>query len=181
MAQARSHGVLGPPLGQVRPDVTTDTETILTGLEKFHDDFDFKAPEFSDRFGDVMDELVTQCPVAHGNTPNKRFDAGTEHASDQFWVVTSFEELRRCARESELFSKARGGMLVERPPGFTRHIRGVCNEVIDEFIAGDHRRRQRCSAAIDAERWLTDAADDETEITDAQRKTTSENLIGAQR
>jgi hypothetical protein len=40
MAQARSHGVLGPPLGQVRPDVTTDTETILTGLEKFHDDFD---------------------------------------------------------------------------------------------------------------------------------------------
>jgi thioredoxin reductase (NADPH) len=34
-----------------------------------------------------------------------------------------------------------------------------------------------CSAAIDAERWLTDAADDETEISDARRKTTSENLI----
>ncbi len=93
---------------------------MSAGLESFHEDFDVKSPRFSGEFEDIVDDLLRRCPVAHGSMPSNRFDAQDEYASEDFWVVTEFDEIRRCARESELFSSGIGGILVQRPPGLNR-------------------------------------------------------------
>ncbi len=89
-------------------------------LDQFHDDFDLMSPYFKFHNEEVLDELVSRCPVAHGRVANNRLDSGTDQASDDFWVVTKPEDINRVAQDHELFSSTRGGCVVVRPEGMLR-------------------------------------------------------------
>lgn len=79
----------------------TDTKPLL---RDYHRDFDHEDPEFSLRFDDVIDELVTRCPMS-------RSDKG--HG---YWLVNRHEDVRRCGQDWKTFSSAKGYM-VNRPEG----------------------------------------------------------------
>jgi cytochrome P450 len=116
-------------------------------------DFDIEDPEFNERFDEILDAFVAECPMA-------RSDVG--HG---YWVVNRWSDVRRCGQDWKRFSNASGwqlnrpegapGILPEEsdPPyhntwrrvlnpyfepnrlsGYDPDIRRYANELIDTFI-----------------------------------------------
>ncbi len=59
----------------------------------FHNTFDYLDPEFGSRFYDVLDDLRTNCPVAH-------------EARRGWWFVSRYQDVRRVLLDWETFSSA---------------------------------------------------------------------------
>jgi cytochrome P450 len=59
----------------------------------FHNAFDHLDPEFGSRFYEVLDDLRTNCPVAH-------------EARQGWWFVSRYEDVRRVLLDWETFSSA---------------------------------------------------------------------------
>lgn len=59
-------------------------------------DFDLDSQEFTDDYAEVLDALVTQCPMARSNV------------AGGYWVASRYEDVRRCAQDWETFSSEGG-------------------------------------------------------------------------
>lgn len=65
------------------------------GRDMFND-FDIDDPMFNEHFFDILDEMVTKCPVVRSNV-----GAG-------YWMVTRQEDVRRVGQDWRTFSSAKG-------------------------------------------------------------------------
>ena len=79
-------------------------EDSQTAARDWATDFDINAPEFSERFEEVLDELVEKCPVAHSPVGHG------------YHVFNRHEDVRRCGQDWKTFSSA-DGYQVNRPEG----------------------------------------------------------------
>jgi cytochrome P450 len=59
-------------------------------------DFDIEDPEFNEKFYDVLDEFVSQCPVAHS-----KVGAG-------YHLINRYEDVKRAGQDWRTFSSAKG-------------------------------------------------------------------------
>jgi cytochrome P450 len=76
---------------------------IETGSERdMHNDFHIEDPSLAERFEEVLDDLVARCPVARSNE-------GTG-----YYVISRYEDVRRCAQDWRTFSSTDGWMV--NPP-----------------------------------------------------------------
>lgn len=82
----------------------TETPAARCGRD-MHTDFDIDDESLSERFDEVMDDLVAQCPVA-------RSEVGTG-----YWVVNRQEDIRNCGQDWRTFSAARNGWMLNPPEG----------------------------------------------------------------
>ena len=90
--------------------MTQSNPTGTASFERdFHHDFDFDDPEFGKRYDDVVADLVRNCPIARGNR-----DQG-------YWVLTSYDDVRRCAQDWRTFVSGQG-VIPHRPPGMKFQI-----------------------------------------------------------
>lgn len=81
------------------------TETQLDPTRSgrdMHNDFHIEDPSLAERFEEVLDDLVANCPVAHSNE-------GTG-----YYVINRYADLRRCGQDWRTFSSADGWMV--NPP-----------------------------------------------------------------
>ncbi|QTJ70505.1 cytochrome P450 (plasmid) [Rhodococcus sp. ZPP] len=62
----------------------------------YFNDFDLDAPDFAENYEEVLGELVAKCPVARSNV------------AGGYWVVSRYEDVRRCAQDWETFSSEGG-------------------------------------------------------------------------
>lgn len=62
-------------------------------------DFDIEDPSLSERFEEVMGDLVAHCPVAHSQI------------GDGYAVINKYEDVRKCAMDWHTFSSADGWQL----------------------------------------------------------------------
>lgn len=61
-----------------------------------YSDFDIEDPEFNDRFYEVLDSFVQECPVARSNV------------GDGYWVINNYADVKRCGQDWKTFSSAKG-------------------------------------------------------------------------
>ena len=93
--------------------------------------FDHHSAEFAENFREIYDELRETSPLVWSE----------EHGG--YWIATTFEMVRRLARDSETFTVARapgrvGGILIPAPPGSDTRPRFVPGEADGE--EHDHYR-----------------------------------------
>ncbi|MFE5700940.1 cytochrome P450 [Rhodococcus koreensis] len=72
-----------------------DTSTEKFGRDHFND-FDLDSPEFNEHYTEVLDELVSKCPVAHSNVGRG------------YHVLSRYADVRRASQDWEHFSSAEG-------------------------------------------------------------------------
>ena len=77
-------------------------------LTRLHDAFDIDDPVFAERFEEVLDHLVAQCPVAHSTV------------GPGYHAFNRYRDVRRAAQDWRTFSSADGWML--NPPEGNIHI-----------------------------------------------------------
>lgn len=68
-----------------------------------HADFDIEDPSLAERFDEVLDDLLTHCPVARSTI------------GDGYYVISRYTDVRRCAMDWRTFSSA-DGWLLNAPP-----------------------------------------------------------------
>lgn len=61
-----------------------------------HGDFDIEDPEFNDRFYEVLDSFVEECPVAHSKVGNG------------YYVLNRYSDVKRAGQDWRTFSSAKG-------------------------------------------------------------------------
>ncbi|MCX2931821.1 cytochrome P450 [Mycobacterium sp. CVI_P3] len=61
-----------------------------------HNDFDMDSPEFNDNYYDVLNDLVTSCPVAHSKV------------GKGYHTITGYEDVRRSAEDWPTFTSSKG-------------------------------------------------------------------------
>jgi cytochrome P450 len=66
-------------------------------------DFDIEDPEFNAKFYDVLDEFVSECPVAHSKV------------GSGYHLINRYEDVKRAGQDWRTFSSAKG-FLPNRPP-----------------------------------------------------------------
>jgi len=71
-------------------------------FDRFRKKFDIEDPAFTEQFEDVLEYLVTQCPVAHSEV------------GPGYHVLNRYQDVRRCATDWRTFSSADGWLL--NPP-----------------------------------------------------------------
>jgi cytochrome P450 len=72
------------------------------GTSRLHADFHVEDPLLSERFEEVLDDLVSACPVARSTD------------GDGYYVISRYNDVRRCAQDWRTFSSADGWQL--NPP-----------------------------------------------------------------
>ncbi len=77
-------------------------------FERQHEAFDIDDPVYAEQFEDVLEHLVSQCPVAHSQV------------GPGFHVFNNYRDVRRCAQDWKTFSSADGWMM--DPPEGNIHI-----------------------------------------------------------
>jgi cytochrome P450 len=65
------------------------------GRDMFND-FDIDDPKFNDHFFEILDEMVTRCPVVRSNV------------GEGYWMVTRQADVRRVGQDWKTFSSAKG-------------------------------------------------------------------------
>ena len=70
--------------------------STFAGGRDWLNDADLDCTEFNDNYDEVIETLVTQCPVARSNVGHG------------YWVVSKFDDVRECAQDWETFSNAGG-------------------------------------------------------------------------
>ena len=88
---------------QVETDMDGGAVKSRFGRDMFND-FGIDAPEFNEHFFDVLDEMVTKCPVVRSNVGNG------------YWMVTRQQDIRKVGQDWRTFSSAKGYM-PNRPEG----------------------------------------------------------------
>ena len=73
----------------------SETPGVIGGRDHFND-FDLDSPEFRDHYGEVLDELLDKCPVAHSKE------------SGGYWIVSRADDVRRCALDYNTFTTTQG-------------------------------------------------------------------------
>ena len=71
-------------------------------FDRFEKTFDIEDPAFAEQFEDVLEHLVTKCPVAHSEV------------GPGYHVFNRYQDVRRCATDWRTFSSADGWLL--NPP-----------------------------------------------------------------
>lgn len=71
-------------------------------FDRFRKTFDIEDPAFAEQFEDVLEHLVTKCPVAHSEV------------GPGYHVFNRYKDVRRCAADWRTFSSADGWLL--NPP-----------------------------------------------------------------
>jgi len=61
-----------------------------------HNDFDMDSPEFNEHYYDVLNDLVTTCPVAHSKVGNG------------YYTLTGYEDVRKTAEDWPTFTSSKG-------------------------------------------------------------------------
>jgi cytochrome P450 len=61
-----------------------------------HNDFDMDSPEFNQHYYDVLNDLVTTCPVAHSKV------------GKGYYTLTGYEDVRRSAEDWSTFTSSKG-------------------------------------------------------------------------
>lgn len=78
------------------------TMTELNSFDRFEKTFDIEDPAFAEQFEDVLEHLITKCPVAHSEV------------GPGYHVFNRYKDVRRCAADWRTFSSADGWLL--NPP-----------------------------------------------------------------
>ncbi len=73
--------------------MTTTTQPFTRDM---FTDFDIEDPEFNERFYEVLDAMVAECPVARSNV------------GDGYWVINRYWDVKRCGQDWKTFSSAKG-------------------------------------------------------------------------
>lgn len=76
--------------------------TKPNSFDRFKKKFDIEDPAFTEQFEDVLEYLVTKCPVAHSEV------------GPGYHVLNRYQDVRRCATDWRTFSSADGWLL--NPP-----------------------------------------------------------------
>jgi cytochrome P450 len=76
--------------------------TQRNSFDRFEKTFDIEDPAFAEQFEDVLEHLVTKCPVAHSTV------------GPGYHVFNRYQDVRRCAADWRTFSSTDGWML--NPP-----------------------------------------------------------------
>jgi len=76
--------------------------TVRNSFERFAQTFDIEDPAFAEQFEDVLEHLVTKCPVAHSKV------------GPGYHIFNRYQDVRRCAADWRTFSSADGWLL--NPP-----------------------------------------------------------------
>jgi cytochrome P450 len=76
--------------------------TKRNSFDRFEQKFDIEDPAFAEQFEDVLEHLVTKCPVAHSEV------------GPGYYVFNRYQDVRRCATDWRTFSSADGWLL--NPP-----------------------------------------------------------------
>lgn len=61
-----------------------------------HNDFDMDSPEFNEHYYDVLNDLVTTCPVAHSKV------------GKGYYTLTGYEDVRKSAEDWSTFTSSKG-------------------------------------------------------------------------
>jgi len=114
-------------------------------------EFDHHSPEFVSKHQDLYSKLRSQCPVAHTS------------AHGGYWVIASYEDVSKVARNDAVFSSARDvvipvtnvGRLIplQSDPPELRRFRGLLNPYFTARHLESHLKefiRQRIDDCIDA-------------------------------
>lgn len=114
-------------------------------------EFDHHSPEFVSKHQDLYSKLRSQCPVAHTS------------AHGGYWVIASYEEVSKVARNDAVFSSARDvvipvtnvGRLIplQSDPPELRRFRGLLNPYFTARHLESHLKefiKQRIDDCIDA-------------------------------
>jgi cytochrome P450 len=83
-------------------DERSDLMTKPDHFDRFGKQFDIEDPAFAELFEDVLEHLVTKCPVAHSEI------------GPGYHVFNRYQDVRRCATDWRTFSSADGWLL--NPP-----------------------------------------------------------------
>jgi cytochrome P450 len=75
--------------------MTQAGEAPASGRDHFQD-FDLDSPEFTADYEEVLESLVERCPIAHSNV------------AGGYWVVSRYDDVRRCAQDWQTFSNEGG-------------------------------------------------------------------------
>jgi len=70
--------------------------TAFSAGRDWLNDADLDSPEFNENYDEVIETLVTKCPVARSNVGHG------------YWVVSKFADVRECAQDWETFSNTGG-------------------------------------------------------------------------
>lgn len=113
-------------------------------------DFDIEDPSLSERFEEVMGDLVAHCPVAHSKI------------GDGYAVINKYEDVRSCAMNWQTFSSADGWQLnapegtipilpEDSDPPYHNNWRRVLNPPFTKSAVSNLAEfaRQRASALLD--------------------------------
>jgi len=76
--------------------------TKRDSFDRFEQTFDIEDPAFAEQFEDVLEHLVTTCPVARSKV------------GPGYYVFNRYHDVRRCATDWRTFSSADGWLL--NPP-----------------------------------------------------------------
>jgi cytochrome P450 len=75
---------------------------VRNSFDRFANTFDIEDPAFAEQFEDVLEHLVTKCPVAHSKV------------GPGYHVFNRYQDVRRCAADWRTFSSTDGWLL--NPP-----------------------------------------------------------------